>query len=131
MRTTLLWGLIPDEAIPLLIVGGALLSIFVGRRVLGFVIPLLLSLLLAPFLEALVASLPWWLTLLMLLALGLALVRGALALFLGERATGHLVGSLATDVVRWGLRMLVVVPVFLGRGLLRAVSSTRKAEVKR
>lgn len=131
MRSTLLWGLIPDEAIPLLIVGAALLSIIVGRRVLGFIIPLVISILLAPFVESLMASLPWWMTLLMLLALGLALLRGALGLFLGDRATGHLVGALATDVVHFMLKAVVAVPVFLVRSLLRIIASARNAEVDR
>ena len=131
MRSTLLWGLIPDEAIPLLIVGAAILSIVVGRRVLGFVVPLLISILLAPFLEALVASLPWWMTLLMILALGFALLRGALGLFLGDRATGHVIGSLATDVVHLVLKAIIWTPVVTIRLIGRALAGVRDLEVNK
>ncbi len=58
MRSTLLWGLVPDEAIPAPIFTAVVLSILVGRRVLGFRVPLLPFSLFAPFLEELVASLP-------------------------------------------------------------------------
>lgn len=130
MKSALLWGLIPDEAIPLLIVGAAMLSMLMGRRVLGFVVPLLLSLFLAPFVETLMASLPAWLTLLMFAVLGMALLRGAIALFLGERAAGHLVGALATDVVHLVLKGLVAIPVLLVRGGILAVRAIRNQEVK-
>lgn len=127
---TLLWGLVPDEAIPGLIVGAALLSIVIGRRVLGFIVPLVLSILIAPFVESLMSILPWWLTVLILLVLGMALVRGGIALFLGERAAGHVIGALATDVVHFALKTAVMLPVLAVRGGIYAVRSLRKQEVK-
>lgn len=128
--STLLWGLVPDEAIPVLIVGAALLSIFIGRRVLGFIVPLVVSILIAPFVESLMASLPWWLTLMMLVVLGMALVRGAIALLLGERAAGHLIGALATDVVHLVLKAILAVSVLLVRGSARVIRAIRNREVE-
>ena len=65
MRSGLLWGLIPDEALPLLLLGGALLCMVLGRRALGFLVPLGLTLLLAPFVETLISLLPVWLVLIL------------------------------------------------------------------
>jgi hypothetical protein len=131
MKSALLWGFFPDQAIPVLIVGGALISIVLGRRILGFVVPLVLTLFLAPFLEALVGNLPWWMTASILLVLASALLRGAVGLFLGARAAGHLVGALATDVVHWLLKAMVAIPVHLVRGLIRIFSWARNLEANR
>lgn len=99
-----LWMLIPDEALVLIIVGIAFALMFglvSGRAALGLVLGLVvLPILLAPFIELVLAGLPAWASLLVLLALALALLRALVAIFLGQRGSAHFVAILAADVVK-------------------------------
>jgi hypothetical protein len=74
----LLWLLLPDSAIPLLIVG-VLLEMF-----------------------------PWWVSPLLLVVFVMSVLRAASGLLLGERASGHMVGILAADVVRGIFKTLLL-----------------------
>ncbi len=73
---------------------------------MGMLGGIVLSLILAPFVESLVGSLPSWISLLILVAVGIAIFRGIAALFLGQLAAAHMVGILAADVVRFFFRLL-------------------------
>ncbi len=101
MRTLWLW--LPDEAMPLVIVGVGLalmlglIRVRTALSVLGTVILLLLA---GPFIEALIETLPGWMILLLVLFVVLALFRGVLSLLLGERAAAHTIGILAADMIR-------------------------------
>ncbi len=99
----LLWLLLPDSAIPLLIVGVALLLI-VGvlsrGRAISIIGTLLAYLVFAPFAGVLLEMFPWWVSPLLLVVFVMSVLRAASGLLLGERATGHMVGILAADVVR-------------------------------
>jgi hypothetical protein len=66
-------------------------------------------LLLGPFIEGFVSSLPWWLNLLLLLGLGWAVVRALSRFVLGGRAADHMAGILAADGVRWLFRSVFFV----------------------
>jgi hypothetical protein len=99
----LLWLLLPDSAIPVLIVGVALLLI-VGvlsrGRAIGIIGALLAYLIFAPFVGLLLAMFPWWVSPLLLVVFVMSVLRAASDLLLGERASGHMVGILAAGVVR-------------------------------
>ncbi|MGC8794146.1 MAG: hypothetical protein ACP5U2_12225 [Bryobacteraceae bacterium] len=120
-----LWWLLPDEAMVLVIaaIGLALmLRLIRGRTAMGLLGTVVLLLLLGPFIDALLDLLPGWLLLLMLLLVAMALFRGILELFLGERAAAEAVGSLAADVIRFGFRLccrLLVLPFRVVGWMLR------------
>jgi len=119
-----LWLLVPDEALPLIVVGigvALILGFITGRGALMLILALvLLPPLLGPFIEGVLGELPPWVSLLILAVLGLAILRGLVGLVLGQRAADTMVGSLAADLVRlvvklllfpfravgWGFRML-------------------------
>ena len=103
-----LWSFLPDTALPLVFVVVALLLILrlITPRAAGMILGgLLLGSLLAPFLEVLFSHLPWWVSFGILLMIGISLVKGVLALFLGARAADHVAGSLAADLIRFLLRL--------------------------
>jgi len=109
MRTLWLW--LPDEAMVLVIVAiglALMLGLIRGRAALGLLGAVVLVLLAGPFIDALVAALPFWILLIVLLFLAVALFRGALSLLLGARAADEAVGNLAADVIRGGFRLLFV-----------------------
>ena len=104
-----LWWLLPDEAMPLVIVciGLALiLGLIRGRAATGLLGAVILLSLAGPFIDALLGTLPGWLLLLVLLFVAVALFRSALSLLLGARAADEAVGNLAADVIRAGFRLL-------------------------
>jgi len=107
MRTLWLW--LPDEAMPLVIVGiglALILGLIRGRAALGLLGAVALILLSGPFMDALLDALPAWFLLLVLLVVAMVLFRGALSLLLGARAADEAVGSLTADVIRAGFRLL-------------------------
>jgi hypothetical protein len=113
---SLLWALIPDEALVLVIVViglGLMLGIIRSRTAASMIGGLVLLVLLGPFIEALFAALPWWLTLLLLVFVILSLLRAFSSLLLGSRASDHMVGILAADAVRacfLGLCQILTLP---------------------
>jgi hypothetical protein len=99
----LLWALIPDEALVLVIAvtGLGLICGIVSRKAAMSVIGGIIAIaLLGPFVESVFSALPWWLTTIILLLFLLSLLRGLSNLVLGSRASDHMVGILAADVVR-------------------------------
>jgi len=101
MRSGVFWALLPDEALPLVIMVAGLLMILGFRRAgLSILGAALLLPMLAPFVEALFGELPPWVSLVILAFIGLAILRGLAALLIGQRAADTMVGSLAADVVR-------------------------------
>ncbi len=102
-RSAGLWLLLPDEALILVIIGGAflvMLRIASVRAVLGAVIFFALTPLLGPVIEALFSALPAWLSLLFLAGMGFWCFQAIATTVIGRRATDHMVGSLAADLVR-------------------------------
>ena len=98
----LFWALIPDEALILVIAAiglGLILGVIRGKTAVSTIGGIVLMVLLEPFVEALFAALPWWLTISLLGVLFLSLFRGLSRMVLGERASDHMVGILAADVV--------------------------------
>jgi hypothetical protein len=121
MRWGVLWTFLPDEALPLLIVGVGLalmLGLISGRAALGLLGLLLLSPLLAPLIEELLGELPPWISLIILAFLALALFRGLAALILGQRAADAMAGNLAADLVRLMVRLLFL-PLRIGWWVVR------------
>jgi hypothetical protein len=96
-----------------------------GRAALTILALLLLFPLLAPVIEAMVEELPPWLSLLLLAFIGLSMLQGLAALLLGPRAADTMVGSLAADLVRFVVGMLVL-PLRLVRWAIRSWSNTKK-----
>lgn len=106
-----LWFFLPDEALPLLVVGVAIaliLGLLAGRTALSILGLLILIPILTPFVEALFGAMPAWISVVVLVIIGLSILRGIAALFIGRRAADTMVGTLAADVVR-----LVVICLFL------------------
>ena len=60
----------------------------------------------SPFIEAIFEALPSWIGVLALILFSLAVIRAAFELLLGARATDHVVGGLALDVIRGVFRIL-------------------------
>ncbi len=122
-----IWMLVPDEALPLLVMGVGLalvLGLLNGRAALGLLGFLLLVPLLALFVETVLGELPPWVSLVLLAFLVLSLLRGLFALLLGSRAADTMVGSLAADLVRLVVRLLLL-PLRMVRGAFRLVNQGR------
>lgn len=121
------WMLVPDEVLPLLIMGVGLaliLGLLSGRAALGILGLLLLFPLMAPFVEAVLGELPPWVSLVILAFFALALIRGLAALLLGQRAADNMVGNLAADLVRLVVRLLIL-PLRMVRWAFRLVNHGR------
>lgn len=102
-RSTLLWFLLPDEALPLVLIGGALLVIFGvmrARTVLGLVLLLAFLPVLAPVIEAVLSALPGWVSLVILAVVGISFLQAVATFVLGRGAAEHMAGTLAADLVR-------------------------------
>ncbi len=100
---------LPDQAMVLLIIGigfALMFRIINLRGAISLLAGLVIVILLSPFVEAVVESLPWWITILLLLIIGLSLLRAVSGTLIGSRATDEMVGSLGADVVRGALRFL-------------------------
>jgi hypothetical protein len=117
-----LWALVPDSALPLIIVGVALalmIGIIKPRRAMSIVGMIIVCIIAEPFINALFDALPTWLNLLITIAFVLSMVRAGIRLLLGNRATDHMVGILAADVVRLFFRILFFPFRLLGRLVAR------------
>lgn len=106
-RTSGLWLLLPQEALPLLLVGGAvlvMLRIASLRAVLGAVLFFALIPIFSPIIEALFGALPVWLALLFFVVMGFWSVQAIATTVMGRGAAEHMAGSLAADLVRFVLK---------------------------
>lgn len=106
----LLWLLLPDSAIPLLIIGIALLLIIgvLSRpRAIAVLGALIAYLVLAPFAGVVLTMFPWWVSLVLLVVFVMSILRAASSLLLGECASDVMVGILAADVVRGVFKALL------------------------
>jgi hypothetical protein len=102
-RSAGLWLLLPQEALPLLLIGGAFLVMFrvaSFRAVLGAVVFVVLIPVFSPIIEALFAALPAWVALLFCVGMGFWCLQAIAATVIGRGAAEHMVGSLAADLVR-------------------------------
>jgi hypothetical protein len=98
-----LWLFLPDEFLVLAIalVGLAVMVRLVRLRTAGiFLGSIVLMLLLTPFIDSFMSSLPWWSNLLVLAGICWAVVRGFFRLVLGAGATDEMIGNLAAGLVR-------------------------------
>lgn len=115
---SILWSLVPDSALPLVIVLlalGLIVGLIKPRAAFSIIGFFVLSILMAPLFDAIFSMLPWWLTLLIGVGFAVAIARALIGLLLGRHATDHMVGILAADVVR-GLFRAVLLPLrLLGR----------------
>ncbi|MEM2001034.1 MAG: hypothetical protein QXT77_00110 [Candidatus Methanomethylicaceae archaeon] len=116
-----LWFLLPDEALPLLIIGIGL-ALMIGlmrlRAALSLIGLFLFFSLLSPFVEALLVELPAWILLLILAWVGLAILRGLATLFLGRGAADEMVGTLAAHLVI----VILLLPVRILRWVFRLLT---------
>jgi hypothetical protein len=95
---------LPDEFLVLAIAGlgvGVIVGLVKGRAAMAFLGMVVLVIVLSPFVEGLVASLPGWMTLLLLVFIGFGLVRALAGMVLGRGAANEMTGSLAASAVRW------------------------------
>ncbi len=119
----LLWLLLPDDAFLALTCVGVGLGLIVGLvrprvglSILGMAI---LSVMMAPFIEAFISGLPAWVGLLLLIAVSFVIVRSLFALLIGREATSHMVGHLAAVSVMFVLMLPFRIMAALFRALLR------------
>lgn len=96
-----LWLFVPDEALVLLFMLAGFALMFGFRQVAaGLFVTALLCIILPPFIEELMAQAPAWLSLLILVVVGIALVRGVMESLIGKRATGNVIAELILSVLR-------------------------------
>jgi hypothetical protein len=119
---SVLWSLLPVSALPLVIIGVGL-ALIVGvvrpRSAMAILGGVILTILLTPFFNVVFDFLPWWLCLLLTVAFFVSILRAAVQLLLGPRATDHMVGALATDVVQMCIRVVFIPLRLLGRIIAR------------
>ena len=109
----LLWAILPDEMMPLVVVGLGL-ALIVGlvsrKTALAIVITIVLFLLLRPIISALIALLPYWALLLVAAWFALYLFRSMLGLLLGAEgagtAVGHVFGHFILALLRLPFRLV-------------------------
>jgi hypothetical protein len=102
MRFRSLWWFVPDEALPLILIGGAILvilGVLRPNRVIAIVLGLAFLPLLGPIVDGLFVVLPWWIIVPVLVIIAISMFRGIAALFIGNEAADHMVGTLAAAVV--------------------------------
>lgn len=122
-----LWVLLPDELLPLVVVGVGLalmLGLVRTRAAFGLIAGILLVIILTPFISPALDWLPSWLLLLLGCWLALYLFRSFFALLIGPRATDEMVGEIAADVVRAVFRgafWLAALPFRIAAWMLRRV----------
>lgn len=124
MRLNALLWLLQYEAIPLVLIVGALLVILRVIRpgtLLLTVLGLALTPLLGPIFDLAFGLMPWWMVLLVLAAISMSFLRGMAALLIGPRAADHMVGTLAAGFVSGVLRGLFMLPIIVLRAA-RAVT---------
>lgn len=127
----LIWLLLPEETLPLLVVGLALLSLFGlvrPARATAIVVLLLLLPVISLLVEEILARLPWYVGVLLLVALLTNVIRLVLELFLGREAAGVVLGQAAIRGFKLGF-FLVTLPVrgLVGLGRLLVARRTAKA----
>jgi uncharacterized membrane protein len=119
---TLLLTFLPDEALPLVIMIFGLL-IIIGvmrpRTAMGFIVSIVLSMLAAPFIEALFAGLPLWLTALVLFGFAFWILRTLMETTLGPHAAGHVIGTGVVALVRFAFTLVLLPFRLLARILAR------------
>lgn len=127
MRWAPFWMLLPDEALPFIVVGLGFAVLFGFLRLRGAMAILVglvvLPVLLAPSIDGMMEEVPRSVSLATLVVLGLILLRGLAALLLGGRAADHMTGILAADVVRLVVLGLLVMPLRVVRWALRQVTN--------
>jgi hypothetical protein len=118
--SNLLLTFLPDSALPLIIAGAGLL-IMLGlvrpRTAFGFVGVFVVTIITTPFVEALFAGLPMWLTLIIIIVGIFWIGRTLLEALLGEHAAGHVIGILFVAATI-GVFRLSIAPL---RILVRAI----------
>ncbi len=133
------WLLIPDawwSSIALFCFVGAGLCYIIGLKALALSLlgaALLIAFaapLLQPLMDALVSTgvdlvsalfhaLSWWAAALLVLMMVFAVARFLLSVLVGNNAADHTIGILVADMIRGGLRLLVIAPVRLAGAVIR------------
>jgi hypothetical protein len=122
MRAGAAWLLLPEEALVLVLVVAVFALMFGlmrGWAFLGLVALIVLLPTAALLAEEILAGLPPWVALVVLVVVGLAILRALASLVLGTRAAETMVGSLAADVVRLAV-WLMFLPVRMLARIARA-----------
>jgi hypothetical protein len=91
------------------------------KAALGFIVVLVLVFLLAPSFAPSVKELPIWVLLPVLALVAIARLQGIVGLFLGRAAANEMAGSLAADLVRLAV-MVLLCPLWIVRWLFRLLS---------
>lgn len=126
-RLDLIWLFLPEELLPLLIVGLALLSI-IGlirpARVVAFAGLVVLLPVISLVVEEVVARLPWYVVILLLVALLTNAARLILEFFFGQEAAGHILGRTVIGVFKFAC-ILISLPLRAAAALLRLLAARK------
>src|SRR5687768_11795643 len=102
----LLWMWLPDEALVLVIVvvGLGVMLKLISLKSAGAALLGIAALILAgPFITALLDTLPWWVSAVIIAGAIIATVQGLMALLFGSRVTDRALGSMLAGFVRFVL----------------------------
>ena len=106
----LIWNLLPDSAMPLVIVAAALLlmvGVISRRKAFAVVGGVVGCLAMGPYIDMFLRFLPWWVSPLLLVAFAVSVSRLAPDLILGKHAADHTIGILAADLIRNAFQLLL------------------------
>lgn len=118
---TLLFLLPPEWTILAIVAIGfaVMFGMIRPRAACGWILAVCLFAAAGPILDALYDLLPGWLLLLLALGTAVSLFRWVASLVIGDDAAGHMLGTLAADVVRGCFRLLFLPFRLLGWMLFR------------
>jgi hypothetical protein len=127
-RTSALWLAVPEEIVGLILVlalFGFMFGFVRGRTFLALVAVVAFLPLIGAVAEEVLAALPPWVALAVLVAIVLAVLRAFATLLIGGRAADHMIGALAANAV-WQAFRLAWLPVravgWIARGLLNGMT---------
>jgi hypothetical protein len=106
-RFTTIVGLVPPQLFVFLLVGAGIALIVGAKRVATILVVTVTAVVFLPvILEPILASLPFWLLLVVGALAGFTILRAIMQMAIGKKSTDHAVGTLAAD----GLKGMVAVP---------------------
>ena len=114
-RFTTIVGLVPPQLFLFLLVGAGIALIAGAKRVATILVVTVIAVAFLPvILEPILASLPFWLLLVVGALAGFAILRAIMGIFIGKKSTDYAVGALVAD----GLKSIVALPFRIIRWVL-------------
>jgi hypothetical protein len=98
----MLLSLIPQELWILVLIGtafGVIFGIVPRGAIAGVIVTMLVLSVVGPILGSIISSLPWWISLPLMIAFGLTVINWLVSLIFGKRTGGHLLALLIHDII--------------------------------